>query len=334
MTKGRGYREALGIGVETTNGTRVAATSFLRVLAATPNQDLNPSEDPVLQEEMTTRLDYMAEQGALDVNLRANYEGHELLYHALMGTYTFTNNTTYGTHAFAYNPSGTHDFIEGLSLWSTQGLPVGDDGGVLVGGVPSQLVVELQPRDYVRESWSFIGGGIEWATIPTPTFPTRLPVLGRHAGNASVIISQAAVAMRSARITFNFARDEDTYNYGDSIRTRAERVDRPRIVLEAEVEWDSATSAGQDLLKDLGNYGAAGEHVVSIAHASDDDIPGAGVKYQWVFSGRFDVQGDLPSVQDNGLVRTNLRGVIVQGDSSPADPTITVQNSITAAVTS
>jgi hypothetical protein len=311
----------------------VAASSFLRVLAATPTQDLNPSEDPVLQEEITARLDYMAELANLDVNLRVNYEGHELLYHALLGTYNFTDMTTYGIHIFDYDPSDTHDFVEGLSMYTTQGLPVAADGAVVVGCVPSQLVIEFQPRDYVREAWSFVGGGVEWTTIPTPTFPTRLPVIGRHAGNGTVTIGNAAVSLRSGRVTLTFPRDEDTYNYGDSIRTRPERIDRPRITFEGEVEWDNASNAGQDLMKDLGNYGAAGEHAMTISHLSDDDIPGAGVKYGFTFAADFDVMGDLPSVQDNGLVRANLRATVVTG-TSPSPPSITVTNSITTQVTS
>lgn len=330
MTIGRGYREALGIGVETTHNTSVAATSFLRVLSATPTQDLNPSVDPVLQETLPARLDYMAELANLDVNLRANYEGHELLYHALFGTYDFTDNTTHGTHKFSWDPSSTHDFIEGLSMWTTQGLPVGDDGAVVIGCVPSQCVFEFQPRDYVRESWSFIGGGVEWSTIPTPTFPTRLPVLGRHAGNASVIIGPVAVTLRSGRLTIGTPRDEDTYNYGEKIRTRAEIIDRPQFTFEGEVEWDSATNAGQDLLKDLGAYGASGPHTLAIAHASDDNIPGAATKYGFNFVGEFDVMGDLPSVQDNGLVRTNLRAQLTGGTV----PALTITNSITTEVTS
>lgn len=331
MTKGRGYREALGLGVEVANGTKVAASSFLRVLSATPTQDLNPQVDPVLQETLPDRLDYMAELANLDVNLRANYEGHELLYHALFGTYEFTDNTTYGSHVFKWDPSGTHDFIEGLSAWTTQGLPVGDDGAVVVGCVPSQCVFEFAPRDYVREAWNFVGGGVEWDAIPTPTFPSRLPILGRHAGNATVAIGLASVVMRSGRLTIATPRDEDTYNYGDSIRTRAEIVDRPQFTFEAEVEWDSASNAGQDLLKDLGNYGAAGPHTLIIGHNSDNDIPGAvGTQYGWTFLGEFDILGDLPSVQDNGLVRTNVRGQLTGGTI----PRITLTNSITTEVTS
>jgi len=348
MARGRGFKEYLGFGVESTNGTAVAATSWLKVLGNTPRVDRQPTEDPILREDMATEVLYMAEGSGFDTNLRVNYEGHELLYHSLLGTYNFTDLTTAGLHTFTYNPTDTHDFLEGLTLYSNQGLPtdpgVGDNDGIRIAGcLPTQCTWTFNARDYLREAWTFEGAGHSWTPNQTPTFPTVVPVLGRHAGttggSAGAKIGFTAgttnVSVRSGTITFAMPRDEDGYVYGNTVRPRMERTGPPVIEFEFECEMDDQTKGGKELLEDIAgdSPGASAPHELSITHETGDNIPGHTGPYSWKITGNFYVFGQPASVQDNGLVRFNLTGRFTY-DSGGARPTVQLQNGTTTKVTS
>jgi hypothetical protein len=300
----------------------------------TPRHDASPASDPELAETMDAAVDYMAESSGMDVNLRANYEGQELFWHALLGTYTFNVDTPGAgdnQHIFSYDPAGTHDFIEGFSLYGDLGLAAADAAGncpVIAGALPTQAVIEMNPRDYMRLAWTFAGAKQTWAAAPTATFPTRLPVLGRNA--STPVISNSAVKFRSARITISLARDEDRFVYGQDYRAKALRVDKLRAQISAEVEIDTTASAGLDLWQDLQARGASAPHNLAISHSSDGTISGGTQPYSFAVSGAFGLRAVGNSVQDGGVVMASIEGELL----SSTTLSVTITNGIGSQVTS
>lgn len=315
---GRGMFTAVGFAQESAFGTYTAPTNFLRVIGVTPNNKTVSAVDPVLMEEMDEEVFYMQNEGGMDLIVRNNYEGEELLWHSLLGTYAYSVGTgSEYDHQFKYDPADTHDFLTSLSV---QAQLFNENGAsnasarALTGAHVTRAVIEGNANDFLRTTFTLFGQKISIQDAAAPTFPARLPVLGPRC--TTFQLGNTAVKATDWRITIDVPRAEGRFHYGSQEAAEAVRVDRLRGTLEATVELDMTSNAGWDLLNDFTNApgSAASRQNLAISHTTVGNVD-ATAPYSMSILGDFYVTGDEPSVQDPGIVTVNLRGTLVTDGS-------------------
>lgn len=329
----RGMFTSFGFAQESTYGTLAAAAHWLRVLGVTPSNNKKSAVDPVLSEHMDEEVYYFQDQGSLDVALRENYEGHELLWHALLGTYNYTLAASgEGQHELKYDPDDTHDFVTGLSCHWPMGATTSASQRALSGAHVTRAVIEGDPEDFLRTTFSLLGQKLQKTTNASPSYPSRLPVLGARA--TSFTLGHANVKCNNWRISIEVPRIGDRAHYGNQSVSEPVRVDKLRGTIEAQIEFNTGTTAGAHLLDELHTAGVTAtptRQSFDVQHTTIGNISGGANPYEMNINGDFYVIGDEPSVQSSGLVTANLRGTLVTDGSQ--DFAVTYRNGVLAQVT-
>lgn len=330
----RGMHTAVGFAQEAVFGTFLPSTNFLRVVGVTPNNKTVSAVDPVLSEEMDEEVYFMQNEGGLDLVVRNNYEGEELLWHSLLGTYNYSVGTgAEYNHGFIYDPSDTHDFLTGLSIYASFFNETGAlnaSARALKGAHVTRAVIEGNANDFLRTTFTLFGQQISIQDAAAPTFPERLPVLGPR----STVFTLGNTAVKSSdwRITIDVPRAEGRFHYGAQKAAEAVRVDRIRASIEATVELDMTSNAGWALLNQFTNAPATvpTRQNLIITHTTVGLVD-ATAPYSMAIIGDFYVTGDEPSVQDPGIVTFNMRGTLVNDGTNAL--TVTFHNGVLGQVT-
>jgi hypothetical protein len=323
------------------DGNFTDPTNFSRIISITPENKTTNAVDPEMSENMDTGVYWMIGEAGCEVVMNNLYEGEELFWHSLLGSYTYTElEALYvGNHTMSYNPTtGGHDFCNlaiGASFFEQS--PGSNRWIGMTGGKVTRAVVEGNANDFMRTTFTLTGQ--KWKVVDdtniTPiTYPARLPVLGVEAGNAGgqFAVGGANVKADTWRLTLELPRAEGRYHYGSNFVAEPTFVDHLQGTIEANVELDLNTSAGWELYQETlaPPEGALTTWPISIGHATSYNIPDqAGTtKYNYAFSGKFQVEGEQPAISDAGIVRFPLRGRLVAHTVGGSEFSVSTTNGI------
>ena len=146
MTIGVAANSWVAYAPETVWGTPVAATHFLRFKGESMSlvQDAIRTEAFRAGYQPTVAFSNKHTEG--DIIVEPAFQGRELWYHALFGTYTVSDvGTQDWEHLFEYDvDAGAHDFISGLTIEVVRGIEA--KAFEYAGCLPTQLVVDA-PAD-------------------------------------------------------------------------------------------------------------------------------------------------------------------------------------------
>ena len=338
---GLGLKSLIGFAPEATWGaTFTSPTHFSRVISLTPNNKTTTATDPEMTEDMDTGVYWMINDAGCDIVMNNLYDGEQLFWHSLLGTYTYSDLVAAeeGLHAFTYDPTGDHDFLPGLAIGACffEAPETADSRWIgMNGGHVTKAVIEGDANDFLRTTFTLAGKAwkVAGAAGYTPTYPARRPVLGVHGGTAggTFIIGNTAVKASDWRVTLEVPRAEGRYHYGESAVAEPVRVDKLRGTVEATIELDITTSAGWDLYKQAIIEPETAQTVQTLTIIHDNgELISSSQNYRFTIDGDFLVMGDSPTISDAGIVTFNLRGNLVNNGN---DIIVSMANGTSAKVT-
>lgn len=310
MSLGRGIIGHIGLGGETSFGSKGTIDQFLYIISET----LHHQKDPFMSESANPgwHMDVFMSGGRNigGVTFELTYTGLELLFHSIFGTYTFSVDTPVAgahTHAFAFNPS-TNSFPTGISAEVVRGIG-GTREKSYLGLHVSKVTINFEPRKVPTITFDFLGTGFSSGAATSATFAVPSFVLPAHKN--SLTIDGAIVTILSGSITFEVPRDGEREHYGEALYKEAVIIGRPMANFSFQVEQDDASGADTDALVEA--YEEETEvSSLSIVHQGDI-ITGTTNEAMSISGTKAKITAAFPQNQGKTINTFSVDGTITQG---------------------
>jgi len=319
----------LGFGGESSWGSAGTIDEWTRVISMTPQNAKSNFISATRRAGMPRKVYFGAERAELEVVTPLMFNGHELFWAALFGTYTFSSDlpvVSAYTHEFEIGD----DTITGITFQPHFGLG-GTNDYKYTGMMPYKVRIELGTESEVTTTWSFAG---KQETAPVveapPTFPEEVVALNNDA--AIVTIGGASGAyVQSGFIEIERPRAMNRFLYGQTAAGRPIVNGPLNVNFQFTVEYDTASAS-------VGSYddfrtGTQGGRL-TLAMISSQIITGA-TNYNFTFDvDQVQVVGDTPSVQDDGIVPLTITGMgLDPNEDSDGNCTLAIVNAVSAKAT-
>jgi hypothetical protein len=318
MIGGKGF---LGIGKETTYGTAVAPTKYLRLMSESLGLEFPHEFDDQLTGEVFRTNPYEGQKKVSgDIVTKCHFEGMELLLYQLMGDGATPGTLVTGVGKWDFVAASDGALPTGLTLHMNRHLKKWPYEGCKI----TSAEFRYESGKALEATFSILGETLgATAACDTASFPTHSPVLATY-GALTIDGTPRCTMVKSARIRIENGLEEDMYTICSNEIVEPERGGLCRISGELEIWWDTT------MITAVHDKFAAGTVAALVITHTGGEIPGSspGTDYKFELNLPYIKFGPTadPQLGSGGVISTPIPFEGYKGNGS--EPfTITVWNS-------
>lgn len=309
MGRAKGIDSYVAYGGEVTHGTPGTIDLYARIVSHSLQVLKEAFKSESLNDDWHDDIYFAAEKNEGDVVCELQYTGHELWWHSLFGTYTFSVDTPVAsthTHAFTFVPS-TNSFPVGITIQADTGI-AGSDETKFEGMHVTKINLNFANGEIPKVTFTFVGHGHTLVAAVTPTFNTFNPVLPAHKSILS--IGGNGFTILDGSIDIEVPRP-DREHYGETEFKEHLIQGRPMATFSFNCEF--ASESGEDSHALYEAYLDETELTGLIIQHQGDIITGATQEAMTITGTKVWITGDPPNVDGEGLVTMSVNGEITEG---------------------
>lgn len=313
----------LGFGGETTWGAAGTIDLWKRIVAMTPRNAKANFLSRTRRSTLPRQVYFGPNKAEFEVTTEIGYTGDELLVASLFGGYSFTADTPVvgvNVHSFSVGD----DSVPGITAEAFMGLDAASALTLQYTGLKCNKIRLDYTQDQPLAATYTMTGKQESSSYVTPTSPTIAedPVLPIDMG--SFAINGVSYNIVSGFIEFSRPRATERSFYGNDAFANPIINGPIDVMFEFVMEWGDDTTAGKVLYDKFRDGTTTPNATMSF---TGDEIASTGFNRSLgVTLNRVNIIMDTPSVQDDGIVQTNVRGIAV-------DPNLTAGGNLSIIMT-
>lgn len=235
-----GYDSWVGFATESTWGTRVAPSKFIRILEESMKLDQSRIAKPSLGSASQNRSVRSKRSVSGSISTQVGYNGIETLLKHTFGSVNtvLLEASTSWTHTFSL----TNALPTGLTLHVNRDAADLGTAYEYEGCQVEKLTLKQDVEDFLIATFDFQGEDEATQAVATPTFPT---FAGADWELMSAQINATTLKPRSVEITLENNLATDRFQLGSRLRRGLGRGSQRKLSGKIEVELDSTTEYAQ-----------------------------------------------------------------------------------------